>query len=293
MVECSYCGDPVAMPYTCRLCNSKFCGKHRLPEGHDCVNIGIYDTQEYRIQKISKMQEHRAIKTADSFEDYSGAGGYSRFGQPWTTGDKNKDIVVGGMVLGLLSMTSLLIFGGLFVLIYLPFTMFFGVIFVFLLYYIRNYGANQYGMSTGVTLFPIGIALSFILAIFGRPWPLIGRFNNQGSTDLEKEAKVVLYMVFGSLAIYFLGSSSIFLFGLDDPNSSFIYAGIAAGILATSSMFVIIAILTMLPIWGMEGTILYTWNPRNYFITLALVILSFALYFTTNWGAIIMDIIDK
>ncbi|WP_435361088.1 rhomboid family intramembrane serine protease [Haloarchaeobius sp. DFWS5] len=45
MAECDECGDHVSMPYTCNRCGEKFCGKHRLPENHDCPGLQWNDPQ--------------------------------------------------------------------------------------------------------------------------------------------------------------------------------------------------------------------------------------------------------
>ena len=208
MVECNFCQDKVAMPFKCNLCSARYCGKHRLPESHECSNIGVFKTDEYRHIKLHKDREHRAIKTASDFSDTrSDYRGYSRFGQIWTTDNKFKDLTIGGILLGLTASIQIAIFssdlpdGGLSTFKYMPFTLLFGVFFVFLLYSIRNYIAEIYGMGTGVAIYPVGIAVTFILAVFGRPWILIGRFINLGHGDQEKEAKIAIATVLGSLLI--------------------------------------------------------------------------------------------
>lgn len=290
MVDCGFCNEPAAMAYKCRLCNTRHCGKHRLPETHECVNIGVFSTQEYRTQKLRKIHETRSYNSsADSYS--SSTSGRSRFGDTWTTGDKYKDMVVGGLILGLVAIVPLGISGGLSMLLFIPFTMLFGVLYIFILYLIRDYAATKYGMGTGVAIYPIGVALTLILSIFRAPWILIGKFVNLGSGDSEKEAKIALYMVFGSLLINFTGSiGSVFLLSslidsvIDGQASNsiatFFLIGFYVGMVSTSSLFVMVAILTMLPFWGMEGTIIYEWNPRNYFITLAIVILSFIMFYS-------------
>lgn len=284
MVECNFCSESVAMPYKCSLCYSKFCGKHRLPEAHECINIGVFQTEEYRSSKLSKSRESRLIYAEDSYS--SATTGYSRLGQTWSTGNKDKDMIVGGMLLGLTAILPLAFYNIMFAIIYFPFTMIFGVIFVYILYFIRNTGATKYGMGTGVVIYPVGIAITFILSVFGRPWILIGKFINIGSSTLDKEAKVALYMVFGSLFIYFLGPLIIVFTDVDVSQyssfSKFIIIGLFIGLLLTSSMFAMVALLTMLPIWGLEGTIIYAWNPRNYFIVLALVILCIIINFSLD-----------
>ncbi len=39
MPECDYCGKNTSLPYTCGYCGGTFCGKHRLPENHECEGL--------------------------------------------------------------------------------------------------------------------------------------------------------------------------------------------------------------------------------------------------------------
>ncbi|MHA2403282.1 MAG: AN1-type zinc finger domain-containing protein [Candidatus Kariarchaeaceae archaeon] len=305
MVECSYCQDQVAMPFKCNLCSARYCGKHRLPESHECTNIGVFKTDEYRQVKLQKDREHRAIKTASDFSESRGPGaygGYSRFGQTWTSGDKYKDLAMGGALLGLTGSIQVAVFsngltdGGFNTFKYMPFTMLFGIFFVLLLYSIRNYFAELYGVGTGVNIYPVGVAVTLIFAVFRFPWLLIGRFINLGHGDLEKEAKIGITTVVGSLLIYFIGyqigenhDSSIFQ--ANNSTGSYLITGILIGTYFTANLFVIAATLTMIPLWGMEGTIIYEWNSRNYFILLALVILSLIMYFISSPETFLRDVL--
>lgn len=36
---CYFCGKEVDIPFRCNYCNLTFCGEHRLPESHNCINI--------------------------------------------------------------------------------------------------------------------------------------------------------------------------------------------------------------------------------------------------------------
>ena len=37
--ECGVCKDATMLPFRCKFCSSLFCGDHRLPESHSCVEL--------------------------------------------------------------------------------------------------------------------------------------------------------------------------------------------------------------------------------------------------------------
>lgn len=39
MPKCSYCGNEMYMPFTCKYCKKQFCSEHRLPEKHKCKEL--------------------------------------------------------------------------------------------------------------------------------------------------------------------------------------------------------------------------------------------------------------
>ncbi len=44
-VNCQKCGQDSLMPFHCPYCGRQFCAQHRLPENHDCPQIGLAHTQ--------------------------------------------------------------------------------------------------------------------------------------------------------------------------------------------------------------------------------------------------------
>ncbi len=59
MKSCNFdgCQEKDSLPFKCKLCDQTYCAKHRLPEQHDCLRIGIYQTDEYRLAKKAKTRE--------------------------------------------------------------------------------------------------------------------------------------------------------------------------------------------------------------------------------------------
>lgn len=55
MSYCEFCGEKAgALPFKCSYCGGNFCGKHRLPENHDCS----FDVK-YRNKRIKEKQQKR------------------------------------------------------------------------------------------------------------------------------------------------------------------------------------------------------------------------------------------
>lgn len=55
MSYCEFCGEKAgALPFKCSYCGGNFCGKHRLPENHDCS----FDVK-YRNKRIKEKQRKR------------------------------------------------------------------------------------------------------------------------------------------------------------------------------------------------------------------------------------------
>lgn len=40
--RCEECGAQEDLPYTCKFCEGRYCGAHRLPENHACTGLGAY-----------------------------------------------------------------------------------------------------------------------------------------------------------------------------------------------------------------------------------------------------------
>jgi predicted nucleic acid binding AN1-type Zn finger protein len=37
--DCAFCGERASMPFKCKFCGRIHCGKHRLPESHNCPGL--------------------------------------------------------------------------------------------------------------------------------------------------------------------------------------------------------------------------------------------------------------
>lgn len=52
MADCATCGKHTSMPFTCKFCEQSFCGKHRLPENHDCSGLEAYKEKSHEDGKV-------------------------------------------------------------------------------------------------------------------------------------------------------------------------------------------------------------------------------------------------
>lgn len=62
MPYCEFCGEEAGiMPFKCNYCGGNFCGKHRLPENHECkLDVEYLEKQVKKKQRIK--EQYRIIK---------------------------------------------------------------------------------------------------------------------------------------------------------------------------------------------------------------------------------------
>ncbi len=271
MVDCSYCGDKVAMPFTCKLCGMKLCAKHRLPEKHACENISHFSTPEYKIEKIQKAHEYREIKYTESSEGSTGAP--RLFNQSmWTSGDVGKNVLFGGLILALMVILVNKGFDN-------PWQVTGAIIFApiqFYLFYIfrRNY-ARKFYLKTEFILSPIGIAISIITSLFSFVIIAFGFFYEDGGED-EAGSKIGIRAIFLSYGIYFIGSFIVFpLFFLLDLRLVNLNLEILYAVFSTSHIFLWLAIILIFPWRGLDGKKIYDWDTRTFWKMLAFLIIAY------------------
>ncbi len=59
MKACSVpgCEEEDSLPFKCKLCDQLYCAKHRLPEQHNCLLIGIYQSDKYKKSKVTQPKK--------------------------------------------------------------------------------------------------------------------------------------------------------------------------------------------------------------------------------------------
>lgn len=270
-MDCTYCSEKVAMPFACKLCGKKLCAKHRLPERHECENIGHFSTSQYKIEKIQKAQEYTGIKYTESSEKTSGAP--RLFNQStWTSGDVGKNVLFGGLILALMVIlrgrlfeSGWLVTGAI---IFAPIQ--------FYLFYIfrRNY-ARKFYLKTEFVFSPIGIAISIITSLFRFIIIAFGFFYEDGADD-EVGAKIGIRAIFSAYAIYFIGSFIAYpLFLILDFRLGNLNLEILHAVSSTSHIFLWLAIILIFPWRGLDGKKIYDWDTRTYWKMLAFLIIAY------------------
>lgn len=258
-MECHYCNDNVSMPFTCSLCSQRHCSKHRLPETHECANISVFDTDTYRKQKLAKSRLPRTVTSASSIG--SGVGSRSGLGNFWSSGDRNKDVLYAGLLIGFISIVKSIFDLSL---VLIPGVMIYSVFGMFSIYYVRRRTARAYGLDTRFMFWPIGIALTLIFSLFRSFWILIGYFFIEGEGTLESRGRIGVISTVTSIGVFFLNRILIGTFPFMED----------AGFLIPSGIFLLISLLNMIPLWGLDGQHILAWEPKYYWPLLISTLLS-------------------
>lgn len=249
------------MPYRCSLCNNRYCSKHRLPERHECINIGVFQTPEYRQVKLAKNRESRAISATQLLASTSSEGISTRYGNIdfWTTGSKNQDALLAGAVLGV---STIIVSRTLEPenLILMPI---FGAILFLFLYLLRRYYASSKNIDTRFMIWPIGVAITLLTSLFGFRLVLFGFFRNTDETDPATEAKIGVVTILSAVGISIAGriTAPFIPFGQD-------------ALYSVSFFLTWIAIFYIIPFRQLEGFKIYYWDRRVFWILVIVVILA-------------------
>lgn len=266
-MDCNYCNDNVSMPFRCSLCSQKHCSKHRLPEMHECANLSLFNTDTYRKQKLAKSRVPRTVISVDSI----GSGmGYGRGrGNYWSSGDRNKDVLYAGLLIGFISIMRFIFNLPLLV---LPGVMIYSVFGMFSIYYVRRKSAKGYGLDTRFMFWPIGIALTLIFSLFRSFWILIGYFFIEGEGTLESRGRIGVISTFTSMGVFFISRILIEIFPFIEDSDLFV------GFLIPSGIFLLISLLNLIPLWGLDGQYILAWEPKYYWPMLISTLLTVILF---------------
>lgn len=282
LAECSFCGDHVALPYTCSLCKQKFCGKHRLAENHECPNIGVYQTKEYRKNKIQKDRELSRIKSGSMYTDTNRTSTTSfrssLFGTQnfWVSDNATYDLALGGFILALSAIIDFLIRGIPFDLIIILSTLIMGALGFILLGKIRKKIADSEGVITRFEIWPLGIAITLITSLFVFRFLMFGFFINSNGSP-QGEVKTALYTIVTSIMIWVIGFFFFPVLMLYLPNS------IVLGLIFGATAFLWYGVVLIFPFGMLDGIKLFNYDRTKFWILLgiliALIIVDYSLGF--------------
>ncbi len=258
--KCSYCGIDVSLPFTCKLCGGKFCGKHRLPENHECTNIGVYNTREYKIAKIAKSSYQTS--TAEYMVETTPTS-RGLFGSFWSTGNNTADVLLAGIIFGFVAfIQSGFIISGI------PIFLLYGIVGLYTIYFSRSQLARKYHQTTSFILLPIGIAITLITAVFQFTLLIFGQFTIPESASLEEQSKIGIITIFTSVAMWLIGR-----YVLTPLVIIYNFANLTIPILITSTLFLWFALIILIPIRGWDGQRIYEWNTKYFWAILAIMLI--------------------
>ncbi|OLS29269.1 MAG: hypothetical protein HeimC2_01160 [Candidatus Heimdallarchaeota archaeon LC_2] len=264
MTECNFCNDNVSMPYTCSLCANRHCAKHRLPESHNCSNIGHFNTDAYRKLKIEKSRlPMNTITVGDLYR------GQSYGGQPgtWTSGNINKDVLIAGIIIGIASVLRHFILNRDLLVTIGALT--YGIVGLFMIFQWRNVFARRYDIVTTLVLWPIGIAITIITSLTPFRFFLFGYFINHESDSQRSEGIIGIVSTISILIVYSFGKIL----------ANTIDSQVTYGFSLASNVFLIFAVINVLPFNLFDGKKIWDWSRENYIFLIVFMIM---IYFTVN-----------
>lgn len=279
MAKCSYCDEGAMMPYRCSQCNMKYCGKHRLPEQHECRNIGNLKSPSYSRTRIAKQREMRQIKAGRSpqqgspvtsqmaFEDSS----FGNFWQPSTT---FQAILLAGFLLAVVENVnetfSIMQNNLVLSLQFLTTNIVIGIVGMLVVNSFREQKAMEGGVVSKFVFWPIGIAISFITGVIGFAFYAFGFFTNNGGS-LKAQAQVVKTTTYVYAGIYLTLRIFYFIFFVLFQNSiPDIYL---TSLLTSGDMILWFGLIMLIP-WGiLDGSKLYNHDQNSYWKHLGFMIL--------------------
>jgi Zn-dependent protease len=278
MVFCNYCGAQESMPFTCKLCEAKYCSRHRLPEAHECPFIGQINNPEYRRQKAVESQR-ATISAQDVYRRSEMQYKKDRVEeiikehpQFLTYGSERVDILIG---------LGLIVLSATFMLFITQVINIIGVIIygfmigpAFILHELgHKYSAQYYGKPARFTLTKQGVRFTLILTLLpwiaGGPGPvtIFDQMDQRQSGIVSVCGPAVniglgfLYYILYLIFLPFLGVfAELFFFGM------FINAGLG--------------VFNMLPVSILDGKKVFAWSKPIWIATMLVLVSQIILAFS-------------
>ena len=259
MVTCNFCNDTMMMPFVCSLCMKKNCGRHRLPEQHNCKNIEKYDNKNYAKIKIKKNNEMKQISSG--FNGNQNVSFRDRYSGLLNLSEPNNGlmfVILCGALLGFMELSNEFLRGNI-ALLSLFGTMILSSLFFTLIYLKRERDAEKLFVFNSFIYWPIGIILSIVSSMIGFPLILFGFFNSMGGErviDLIKS-------IYQNIIIVILPLILILPF----INSIFVQL-----VLISLNSIIWYMLLMLLPFGNFDGAKLINYDRGYYFKLLVVMI---------------------
>jgi len=263
MVVCSFCNDPMMMPFVCSLCMKKNCSKHRLPEQHNCENINEYSNTNYAKIKIRKNNEMQQLSSGYSENaNISVKSKYSKLLNLSETNNNLKVIILCGALLGFMEVSNSFLRGSE------SFISTIGVIlttsiFFTLIYLKREIDAEKLFTFNSFIYWPLGILISIISSMIGFPLILFGFFNSIGGERVVDVIKNI-YQIIIIIIVPLILILNLF---------NHLFTNI---VLMSINSIIWYMLLMLFPIGNLDGAKLLNYD-RGYYIKLVLTMISIYL----------------
>jgi len=289
MAKCFHCGEEISgYPFVCKLCDEAHCGKHRIPEIHDCININVYRSSSYRKTQQAKNREMRLVKKSGSYTPASNPQS-SGFGSNYFSdsslrfrsmffgdqeikflGNNSLATFYGGLLFGLAILVPFLVSG----LVTLDSTglLFTAVILLgsglgfSLLNLIRKQFAHHYSMQTAFGIWPLGIVITLITSLFRFTVYAFGFFHDRGG-DSRSRAMLGIVGISSSFGLWVIG---YYLLPLMAAATSGFYTDLIMILSFTFRRFLWWGLINLLPFGFLDGKKVYDYNV-SYFIILLIL----------------------
>tara|TARA_B100000287_G_scaffold417254_1_gene452857 strand:+ start:1027 stop:1833 length:807 start_codon:yes stop_codon:yes gene_type:complete len=263
MVVCSFCNDPMMMPFVCSLCMKKNCSKHRLPEQHNCENINEYSNTNYAKIKIRKNNEMQQLSSGYSENaNISVKSKYSKLLNLSETNNNLKVIILCGALLGFMEVSNSFLRGSE------SFISTIGVIlttsiFFTLIYLKREIDAEKLFAFNSFIYWPLGILISIVSSMIGFPLILFGFFNSIGGERVVDVIKNI-YQIIIIIIVPLILILNLF---------NHLFTNI---VLMSINSIIWYMLLMLFPIGNLDGAKLLNYD-RGYYIKLVLTMISIYL----------------
>lgn len=294
MAKCSLCGKE-DLSFTCPYCNGVYCGEHRLPESHGCVNLqaarddarqkiadsftGSYDVEEGPTYIPRSQKKKRKLRRRKRFSS-----------------TEIKDLLIASVLVVLVGISALGAGRGIFFAIpvliqviaagywWFPAT----IIIIFLLTFLwhelaHKFAAQHYGMWSEFRMLPQGYILTGIAILIGIPIFGTGVVLSSGAKSQEEDAKVNLAGPLVNLIIAVALAALILVigmgYGVPLPLSleiQYMVFFLRQGIILNGML----GAFNMIPVPPFDGVTVYRWDRGIWAIVMvALVSMLFFGYF--------------
>ena len=307
MAGCDYPGcEEAGLLFTCKYCGQRFCGKHRLPENHDCIGLEFFKTDEYRRAKIQKFKKTGGVNQTVVRKYESTSGLLPRkprgFFDLFTFGSEKKNLQV-GVLLAAVSSGMLLLFInrlqatdllGMFLSLVFPLVI--GGFMLLTRYYLLRKAIVNVGGGFHYGHTWLGIVATIVTNLF---YTII-RWISFGwiiivppPADSKKGAHVIYGIVAYSIGLAFLFKTiTIILAWIPNTQGTLmtIINYFSISLYTGGSALIIYTIIALIPMGPTEGNVVKTHDMTNLILTIVLAVLAFFAYvsFSLNWLTLLL-----